>query len=198
MRPTCSYVGRLFLVLISSHVKINVGAYLSLTQTIFNPWGWWGPESYIHAAFKGWGPRSRDGMCSAQWQRAGLNWPRTLTTQGCLWGLVLRNSHCFLQQWSVRGLEGLHRAGHPLSCFATALVEIHVTDHYSEHGMSSEMETQGLTVRLTWNQAPEKFWSCGHLILVGGPRLSGMREREKWVTKLLPCPSCPHPSPRTP
>lgn len=68
---------------------------------------------------------------------------------------------CNNDQW---GLEGLHRAGHPLSCFATALVEIHITDHYSEHGMTSEMETQGLTVRLT--HETRHLRNSGHVVIL--------------------------------
>lgn len=110
-----------------------------------------------------WGPRSRDGVCSAQWERAGLNWPRTLTTQGCLCGLVLRNSHFFLQQWSVRiGRSSQGRTSTEMLCDSLGRNSRYY--HYSEHGMNSEMETQGLTVRLT--HETRHLRNSGHVVIL--------------------------------
>lgn len=145
-----------------------------------------------------WGPRSRDGVCSAQWQRAGLNWPGTLTTQGCLCDLVLRNSHFFLQQWLVRaGSSAQRRASTELLCNSLgrnsrywSLLRTWREPWDGDSRFESEVNT--------WNQASEKFWSCGHLILVGGPRLSGMKERKNESQKSCPAHPVHIPPQKTP
>lgn len=43
-------------------------------------------------------------------------------------------------------------------------MEIHVTDHYSEHDVSPEMETQGLTVRLT--HETRRLRNSGHVVIL--------------------------------
>lgn len=86
-------------------------------------------------------------------------WPLRAVCATLCWEIA--TSSCSNDQW---GLEGLHSTGHPLSCFVTALVEIHVTGHYSEHGVSPEMETQGLKVRLT--RETRHLRNSGHVVIL--------------------------------